>query len=118
MKKLHNNRGETLVEVLASILIAALSVTLLFSCGMASTQMDEKAEDLDGKHYAALSDADAYASAAATPAPGTVTIVRTDPAPTPGATPAVVPSVGVYGGEGRFSYQAPAATPTPGEVEP
>ena len=30
-KKLRDNRGETLVEVLASILIAALSVALLFS---------------------------------------------------------------------------------------
>ena len=30
MKKLHNSRGETLVEVLASILIASLSVALLF----------------------------------------------------------------------------------------
>ena len=28
MKKLHCDRGETLIEVLASILIAALSVTL------------------------------------------------------------------------------------------
>lgn len=59
MKKLHNSRGETLVEVLASILIASLSVALLFGCVMASTNMDRDAKKLDKEHYEALTVAEA-----------------------------------------------------------
>ena len=50
MKKLHNSQGETLVEVLSSILIASLSVALLFGCVMASAGMDREAQDLSLIH--------------------------------------------------------------------
>lgn len=72
MKKLHNSRGETLVEVLASILIASLSVALLFGCVMASSNMDRDAKELDKKHYEALAAAEAR-TGASTSAKVTVT---------------------------------------------
>lgn len=58
MMKLHNERGETLIEVLASIIIGSLSVALMFGCIMASTKMDEDARALDEKHYDGLTVAD------------------------------------------------------------
>ena len=57
-KKLRDNRGETLVEVLASILIAALSVALLFSSIMASANIDRSARASDETYYEALSQAE------------------------------------------------------------
>lgn len=102
MDKLHSSRGETLVEVLASILIAALSVTLLFSCIMATSTMDKDAEKLDDAHYSALSDADAYTSAAATPTTGTVTISRVEDNDVKAFA---TPSIEIYGGAGVFSYK-------------
>lgn len=59
MKKLKDSRGETLVEVLASILIASLAIALLFSCVTASSNMDRRAGEADGSHYAGLSAAEA-----------------------------------------------------------
>lgn len=54
----HNDRGETLVEVLASILIAVMSVSLLLSCVTASTQVDIGARGLDKAHFAAMNKAE------------------------------------------------------------
>ena len=81
MKKLHGSRGETLIEVLASILIASLSVALMFGCVMVSTRMDERARDVDIQHYEGLSAADAQPAPAAgtTLPPGTVTVARINP---------------------------------------
>lgn len=78
MKKLHGSRGETLIEVLASILIASLSVALMFGCVMVSTRMDERARDVDIQHYDGLSAADAQPAPAAGTAlpPERVTISR------------------------------------------
>lgn len=56
--KLKNQRGETLVEVMASIVIASLSAALLFSCIMASTQINRTAQNADKAYYAALSKAE------------------------------------------------------------
>ena len=75
-KKLHNNRGETLIEVLASILIASLSVTLLFSCVMySSTKKYSDEEGVDYKHYEALAAAEARSGDFT---PGSVTIKKKD----------------------------------------
>lgn len=97
MKKLRNNRGETLLEVMASIVIATLSVALLFSCIMASTKVDMKAEDIDASHYAALSEADGRGGE---PELGTVTITRK------GSSDEATPTVQIYGdSDGLFSYK-------------
>lgn len=57
-RKLRDNRGETLVETLASIVIASLSVALLFSGISAAVNIDRRAQELDRLHYAALTAAE------------------------------------------------------------
>lgn len=112
MKKLHNNRGETLIEVLVSILIAALSITLMFACVMVSTRMDERARALDDAHYSALSEADAQPApipgADTGIPPGTVTVARIDPED-PTASPKASQNLDIliYGteGGGMYSYK-------------
>lgn len=57
-KKLHNSKGETLVEVLASILICTLSVALLFSGVMAANKINRQAEVSDNGFFDTLSAAE------------------------------------------------------------
>lgn len=136
MKKLHNDRGETLIEVLASIVIGSLSVALMFGCIMVSAKMDEDARDLDKKHYAGLTAADAQE---AVPAPDdsedpdgtggsgdtgdpddtggsgdpgetdvpTVTITRVDPE---GNEYSMEMDITIYGDAGMYSYSRSAST--------
>lgn len=101
MKKLRNNRGETLVEVLASILIASLSVALLFGCVMASSNMDREARELDEKHYNALTAAEGQTG----PAVGNSEVTITNDAITGLLEKTQDVSVGIYGGEGLYSYK-------------
>ena len=98
MKKLQENRGEMLVEVLASILIASLSVALLFSCVTASSKMDGSAQNVDESHYAALSAAEGQTG---TPVSGTdtVTIKNTGT----GGEQSV--EIEIYGGAETYSYK-------------
>lgn len=96
MKKFHNSRGETLVEVLASILIASLSVTLLFGCIMASTRMDREARKLDGDHYADLTAAETQSGPGSS---GAVDIQN----PTNGTEESL--PVQIYGGGELYSYK-------------
>lgn len=100
MKKLRENRGETLVEVLASILIASLSVALLFGCVMASSNMDRDARKLDAEHYKYLSEAEAQ-SGAGTSAKVTVT----NDAVTDLTAKTKEVSVNIYGGAKMYSYK-------------
>ena len=117
-----NNRGETMVEVLASILIATLSVAMLFSCVAASSRMDRDAEGLDEKHYNALSDAEGYVTPAPDPeagpaSPVNVTVARMPaaagpevpdpslPEPDPEPEASVDVPIAIYGGEGMYSYK-------------
>lgn len=60
VRKLKDSRGETVVEVLASVLIAALSVALLFSAVMASSSMDRSAQKTDAEFYAGLNNAQTH----------------------------------------------------------
>lgn len=99
MKKLHCDRGETLIEVLASILIAALSVTLLFSCVMASSNMDREARKLDVKHYEALTAAEGQRVSLGE-SQVTITQVVIDG----GYAEAAGVPVNLYGGAGLYSY--------------
>lgn len=58
--KLRSERGETLVEVLASVLIVSLSVMMVVGSVMASSNVDVKTEELDKKYYDALTNAETH----------------------------------------------------------
>ena len=45
--KLQGNTGETLVEMMASIVIASLAVALLFSAVMVTAKMDRRSKKAD-----------------------------------------------------------------------
>ncbi len=108
-RKLHDSRGETLVEVLASILISALSVALLFGGIMASVRMDKTAAEADEVHYAMLSAAETQEE---TPAARTGLEIEGGAAGTGGASPKKTFSVDLYGGGGMYSYAlAPEGAP-------
>ena len=89
-KKLRDNRGETLVEVLASILIAALSV---FSSIRASANIDRSARASDETYYEALSQAEGRTGDSE---PLEITVKN-------GGVQTVL-SVVRYGGKGAYSY--------------
>lgn len=102
-RKLKSSGGETLVELLASILIASLSVVLVFGAVMASATMDRQAQDLDKNYYNVLSMAERQAdedkvSMPAGPAVPQVNITNIDT----GSFRSL--SVTFYGGEGAVSY--------------
>ena len=105
MKKLRDNRGETLIEVLASILIATLSVTLLFGCITTSAKLDTDAKELDDAYYGGLAKADSQATpdpeAAAVPIE-TVEIKRIEGGVVKASA---APLVEIYGDNGVFSYK-------------
>lgn len=97
-RKLKDNRGETLVEMLASILIAALAVALLFTCCMASVQMGGQARAADERYYDNLSAAEKREAPLSGDAK--VIVAKTDE---PTVTQPV--DVSLYGGDGMYSYQ-------------
>lgn len=95
-KKLKDNRGETLVELLASILIGALSIAMLFSTLMAADRMDKRTREKDETYYANLSGAEAQKDG---PTSGTVTVNG------------VPITVNFYGSDGAISYHLPSTSP-------
>ena len=102
-RKLYSNRGETLIEVMASIVIATLSVALLFTCVTASGKIGDAAKKVDAEHYNALSEADAQAVPPGTVLPvENIVITGEDSKSNPQSTTA---PVDVYGGKGTFSYK-------------
>lgn len=58
-EKLKSSRGETLVEVLASVLVCALSIALLAGAVSASVRIDLQAREADSEYYEVLSRAEA-----------------------------------------------------------
>jgi len=52
--KLKSKKGETLIETLVSILIAALSVALLTTSVIAAARMNKTAKDADVEYYTKL----------------------------------------------------------------
>lgn len=92
-KKLSQSRGETLVEVLAAVLIASLSVALLFGGIMASSTIGRSALTSDKSFYEDLSDAESQKEAGTDL---TVTVSRES------ASKGL--NVKRYGGEGAYSY--------------
>ena len=92
-QKLYSNRGETLVEVLASVVIAVLSVSLLYG-GI----INENAQNADEAHYQVLSAAEQRSVSLGLPSPMKVRVEN--------AGNACVRDleVSLYGGEGIYSY--------------
>lgn len=104
-RKLNDTRGETLVEMLASILIAALAVALLFTCCMASVEMGRESRAADEKYYEALSAAESQVAPL-----GDVT-ARVEVKGEGEPSPIVTPEIYLYGGEEMYSYQWKEAAP-------
>lgn len=100
MKKLRNDRGETIVEVLASILIATLSVTLLFGSVMVSSRLDVKTREQDSGYYEGINKAEGQTEAIPVPAGGSVPYVSIT-----GDSASATPPIEIYGGSDVFSYK-------------
>lgn len=105
-KKWSDERGETLVEVMASILIMTLAVLLLFSAVMTSIRINKSAQDLDKKFYAALNAAEEQKQGTEVtdntivPAGSKVKVGQ--------GTDLTEIEVDFYGGEGVLSYSYPS----------
>lgn len=61
-RKLSQNRGETLVEVLAAVLVASLSIALLFGGIMASSSLERTVQTEDETFFQDLSAAERQGS--------------------------------------------------------
>ena len=96
MKTLRNDRGETLVEALASILIATLSILVLFTGLAVAFQMNQAARRTDETFYQRLNAAERQTEAVAQ---GQVKVELGGAAP-------VTFDVDVFGGEGLYSYKS------------
>lgn len=93
-RKLNSQSGETLVEALASILIAFLSVTMLFFCVIAAGRMDKGTVESDKTYYEALAAAETAGEKAGS---GTVTV-------TANGAPFTI-DIDFYGKDGLYSYR-------------
>lgn len=104
-RKLKNAQGETLIEVLASILIGALSVALLFTAVMASINMDRTAQKTDGSYNEVLNAAEEQGTVidSSIIPPGTQVSVKN----TAGGVEQKI-TVNFYGGDGALSYKLPS----------
>ena len=105
-EKWRDEGGETLVEVMASVLIMALSVLLLFSAAVASVRINKSAKDMDKEFYDALYKAEARSEKVPESifpsVSSEVTVKQTSPGPA--ASPPKKVEVDFYGGEGALSY--------------
>lgn len=100
MKKLRNDRGETLLEVLIAIMIAALSVTLLLGCISTATNVGAGVKEKDEQIYAALNAAEEQKDEI----DSSITVTITNEDPTIDPEPSV--TVAIYGGDdGPYSYK-------------
>lgn len=102
--KLKSQKGETLVELLAAILISALSVALLMSGVAASIQMIRKSDETDDRFYQALSAAENRE----TPVAEGVDAAQVKVTEGSGEVPLLVQ---VYGTEELYSYGLGATGP-------
>jgi hypothetical protein len=96
IKKLKNKKGETIVELLAAILVGTLSVALLAAGIAAAGHIESQADQSDTEFYEALSEAEAKTTPSIS---GAVATVRE------GARTVSIP-IDVYGSDGVWSYRA------------
>lgn len=97
--KLKSQRGETLVELLASILISTLSVGLLLGAVAVSANLNQQTEQADETFYDALTAAESRTTPAVS---GVADAPRVTVAEAGGAS--VPLDIIVYGGDGLWSY--------------
>lgn len=112
-EKLKSERGESLVEILASVLIASLSVGLLVTMIMTSARMNDNAENSDREYYQSLSLAEAQLDPMVkdgAPVTTKVTIQRMSEGGQVGI-PVEIDGAVCFGGDGIYSYKI---TPKPG----
>lgn len=103
--KLKSQKGETLVELLAAILISALSVALLMSGVAASIQMIRKSDETDDRFYQALSAAENRETPVAEGVASDAQVKVTE------SSGEVSLQVQVYGTEELYSYGLEATGP-------
>jgi len=119
MRKWKDTRGETLVEVLAAILIGSLSVALIFGAIMATTKMNLQAQNIDTSYYEVLSKAERQKPTEDVLEGATgfkITITGT-PDET-GSKSVEINNVTFYGGKGAISYVLNAPDPPAGGDTP
>lgn len=97
--KLKSQQGETLVELLASILISTLSVGLLLGAVAVSANLNRQAETADKTFYDALTAAESRATPATV---GVAEAPKVTVTETGGSSVSL--DVVVYGGDGLWSY--------------
>lgn len=100
--KLQNQRGETLVELLAAILVCALSVGLLMGGIAVSNRLLSQARAADADFSAALTAAESRQTPITAGIAGSPSVAITS-----GTTEITIP-VGVYGDETLYSYSRAA----------
>ena len=98
MRKLRENRGETLVETFAAIVVATLSVALLFGGIVASGEIERNAKRVDEDHYEAFNAAEGQGE----PLTETATVTITNSSNISTQPPIIVD---LYGGSGVYSYK-------------
>ena len=99
-QKLRSQQGETLVEVLACILIASLSVSMLFGGVVASLHINEAADLRDEDYYQIFTAAEAQTNQLPKPAGGSYTVKIENR----GIGKEEPLDIHLYGGEGAVSY--------------
>lgn len=102
-EKWRDERGETLIEVVASILIMTLSVLLLLSAAIVSVRINERAKELDKAFYSVWNAAEEQSTKALSSivlAGSTVEVKQISPV----SGSSVSVEVSFYGGEGVLSY--------------
>lgn len=103
--KLVNNSGESLLELLASVLVGSLTLGFLLTLIAAAARMDKTAEKNDRDYYESLAEAEVQNEAAAVneegfPKKGEVKVILEE---NPGVT--AEPEVICFGGHGVYSYK-------------
>lgn len=104
-----NERGETLIEATASILIGTLSILMLFTGLMTSYQINLAAEKSDASFYQDLSLAEAQDDTSGTgTAGGSGAAVQNGTASVTMGSAQITFNVNIYGANGLFSYRKQA----------
>jgi competence protein ComGC len=101
IKKLRNSRGETLVEMLASILIGTLAVSMLVSAIMVSVRINKQAQASDASFYEGLTAAELQE----TPIDKDNSITMTFKSTSEPNAEHIKISVNLYGSGGIYSYK-------------
>lgn len=101
-RKLRSRRGETLTEMLVSIVILGLSIAMMATMIITSTKITERSTAKDSEYRDQLSAAEAQDDSESTPGKGKVTITDKNGV----STSSVTVNVNIYGGDGELkSYK-------------